>query len=324
MLLRSMPFAAGAPRRVCAECVLRVAVVAVAVTTLAPALTTGWGAIRLEPVGAFAALAVAVAAVEVWAVGRDRREVGGARGVTFALLLSAQMTYGLGAAAWLGVIAAFAGVSTQRCGLRVGCERAALVVTLLAAGEWLAGPGASSFPFVMGGCAAFFSVWLLRIRKRVSYWSLGSGMLVRAWVAALATHRLWPLHGPVDRWVTELTPLAERVSGALLADLLVVLTLTIGMGTRDTLDAWAIRMPPVVLRLHLLALTAVPLIVMDRRFGPVALAAGALLLATITIGWRRRQVPASDRDPTEQTRPCLSAGELTPAAAVHSAYCLTL
>jgi hypothetical protein len=149
-------------------------------------------------------------------------------------------------------------------------------------------------------------------------------MLVRAWVAALATHRLWPLHGPVDRWVTELTPLAERVSGALLADLLVVLTLTIGMGTRDTLDAWAIRMPPVVLRLHLLALTAVPLIVMERQFGPVALAAGVLLLATITIGWRRRQVPARDRELSEQTRPCLAAGDLTPAAAVHSAYCLTL
>src|SRR5262249_14964830 len=134
----------------------------------------------------------------------------------------------------------------------------------------------------------FFSVWLLRIRKRVSYWNLGCGLLVRAWVMALATHPFWPLSGPVDRWVTVLSPLAARVAGALLADLLVVLTLTIGMGALDTLDAWAIRMPPVVLRVHLLALTALPLIALQRHVGSPALVAGALLLATVTIGWRRR------------------------------------
>jgi hypothetical protein len=199
-----------------------------------------------------------------------------------------------------------------------------LVVTLLAAGEWLAGPGAAWFPFVMGGCAAFFTVWLVRIRKRVSYWNLGCGMLVRAWVLALATHSLWPVHGPLDRLVTALNPLAARVAGALLADLLVVITLTIGAGAVDTLDAWSIRMPPVVLRLHLLALTAVPLIALDRHAGSPALAAGALLLATITLGWRRRLRFAHEDGAAVFVPTCQSAGSLPPAAAVNVAYCLTI
>jgi hypothetical protein len=256
-------------------------------------------------------------------VSLDRRSVGGARGVTFALLLTAQMCFGLGAAAWLGVIAAFAGAGAQRCGVGVACERAALVVTLLTAGEWLAGPGAAWFPFVMGGCAALFSVWLVRIRRRVSFRNLACGLLVRAWVMALATHAFWPLHGPLDRWVTELSPLAARVAGALLADLLVVLTLTIGTGAVDTLDGWAIRMPPVVLRLHLLALTALPLIGLERNAGSSALVAGALLLATVTIGWRRRRPLAGPRADSG-VPPCQRSDGFAPNAAVHVAYCLTI
>ncbi|HEY7030606.1 MAG TPA: hypothetical protein VH482_04715 [Thermomicrobiales bacterium] len=324
LLLRSMPNAAGAPRRLLAAFLLRAGVTVTALTTLVTTLIGGFAAANLDRAGAFLGLAVAVVAVECGAVSPDRRSVGGARGVTFALLLTAQMCFGLGAAAWLGVIAAFAGAGAQRCGFAVACERAALVVTLLTAGEWLAGPGSAWFPFVMGGCAAFFSVWLLRIRKRVSYWNLGCGMLVRAWVMAVATHSFWPLHGPLDHWVTELSPLAARVAGALLADLLVVITLTIGVGALDTLDAWAIRMPPVVLRVHLLALTALPLIALERNVGSLALVAGALLLATVTIGWRRRSPPAGGSVGSEPPAPCQRADGLAANTAVHVAYCLTI
>ena len=324
LLFRLIPFAAGTSRRALAAAILRLAVTAAALTTLTNALIDLRGATIPGPGVAFVALAVAVTVIECGAIGRDRRGVGGARGVAFALLLTAQMTFGLGAAAWLGVIAAFAGAHAHRCGFRVGCERAALVVTLLTAGEWLAGPGAGWFPFLMGGCAAFFTVWLLRIRKRVSRWNLASGMLVRAWVAALATHGFWPVHGPFDRWVTELSPLAARVAGALLADLLVVLTLTIGLGALNTLDAWAVRMPPVVLRVHLLALTAVPMIALDRHAGPIAFGAGALLLATITVGWRRRRPLENDRASAERGPPCHAANAHSPSAAVHVAYCLTV
>lgn len=326
LFLRSIPLAAedGHPRRAIAAAILRASVAVAALTTLASALVDGvWTGSPVRAIALFA-LAAAIVAIESAAVGADRRTVGGARGVTFALLLTAQMTLGLGAAAWLGVLAAFAGTSAQRCGARVGCERAALVVTLLAAGEWLAGPGAAWFPFVMGGCAAFFTIWLVRIRKRVSRRNLACGMLVRAWVVALATHSFWPLHGPLDRLVTELTPLASRVAGALLADLLVVITLTIGVGALDTLDAWSVRMPPVVLRLHLLALTAVPLIALDRHVGSLALAAGVLLLATVTIGWRRRQRVAAHDDHPARVPPCQLADSLPPGAAVNVAYCLTL
>jgi hypothetical protein len=324
LLLRSIPNPAATPRRVLATSLLRAAVTIAALTTLLTAAIDGLGDVRQDRVGALVGLAVGVVAVECGAVSLDRRSVGGARGVTFALLLTAQMCFGLGMAAWLGVVAAFAGTAAQRCGFGVGCERAALVVTLLTAGEWLAGPGAFWFPFVMGGCAVFFSVWLLRIRKRVSYWNLGCGLLVRAWVMALATHSFWPLRGPVDRWVTDLSPLAARVAGALLADLLVVLTLTIGMGAIDTLDAWAIRMPPVVLRVHLLALTAVPLIALERHAGATALVAGALLLATVTIGWRRRSPLGDAEAGAEGVASCARAAEVHPGAAVHVAYCLTL
>jgi hypothetical protein len=324
LLFRSIPFAAGMSRRAIAAAILRLAVTAAALVTLVSALIDLVRATDATQGAAFVALAVAVVAVECGAVGRDGRGAGGARGVTFALLLTAQMTLGLGAAAWLGVVAAFAGAYVQRCGFRVGCERAALVVTLLAAGEWLAGPGASWFPVLMGACAAFFTVWLVRIRKRVSRWNLASGMLVRAWVAALATHSFWPVHGPFDRWVTELSPLAARVAGALLADLLVVLTLTIGLGALDTLDAWAIRLPPVVLRIHLLALTTVPLIALDRHAGPIAFAAGALILATVTIGWRRRRPLELTQEPVERLTVCQPHGSLSPSTAVHVAYCLTL
>src|SRR5262245_27860121 len=131
LLLRSLPNAAGAPRRVVAASILRAAGTVAALTTLVTALIDGLDAFDGDRVGAFLGLAVAVVAVECGAVSLDRRSVGGARGVTFALLLTAQMCFGLDAAAWLGVVAAFAGAGAQRCGLGVACERAALVVTLL-------------------------------------------------------------------------------------------------------------------------------------------------------------------------------------------------
>jgi len=83
-------------------------------------------------------------------------------------------------------------------------------------------------------------------------------------------------------------------------------------------------MPPVVLRLHLLALTAVPLIALDRHAGSPALAAGELLLATITAGWRRRLRFAADDGAVGPMPSCQPAGSLLPAAAVNAAYCLTL